>query len=85
VSVLLILAKCRYKAYDTEKGVEVAWNVTSMKRLKRDDLKRIYMEVELLKNIEHENIIKMEEAWVNKEKQEAVFITELVTAGALTE
>ena len=43
------------------------------------------MEVDLLKRLKHKNIIALEDAWVNKETQEAVFITELVTAGDLSE
>ena len=45
--------------------------------------KRISDEIALLKSLKHSNIINFISAWINKQKDEVVFITEVVTGGSL--
>jgi WNK lysine deficient protein kinase len=48
-----------------------------------EDRKRISDEIALLKKLKHPNIISFISAWINKQKEEIVFITEVVTGGSL--
>ncbi|KAF7723926.1 ATP binding [Apophysomyces ossiformis] len=73
--------KIVYKAIDREEGYEVAWNtMTSMKSL---DNKEMEHEIEILKSVRHPNIIAFHDAWY--QKNEFVFVTELMTSGTLRE
>ena len=84
-----------YKAYDNETGWEVAWNVIKLQRLPDskgaifvdfyllEERKRISDEIALLKQLKHPNIIHFINAWINRQKEEVVFITEAVTGGSL--
>jgi serine/threonine protein kinase len=45
--------------------------------------KRISKEILMLKNLKHPNIIHFIGTWINKAKEEVVFITEIVTGGSL--
>jgi len=66
-----------FRAYDTNEGIEVAWNVVKLARIPPSERKRIKTEVKLLKDIEHKNVIKYYNSWVDREKEQIVFITEL--------
>jgi WNK lysine deficient protein kinase len=44
---------------------------------------RIKSEIDLIKKLKHKNIIHFISGWQNKEKQEVVFITEMITGGSL--
>ena len=75
----------------------MAWNVIKMSSIKKgfenlsfffklwnkDERKKITQEVLLLKKLNHNNIIKYINAWINEEKKEFVFITEILTGGNL--
>ncbi len=74
-----------WRAYDTLEGIEVAWNVVKLSRIPPGERKRIKTEVKLLKDIEHKNIIKYHNSWVDREKQQIVFITEIMSSGSLKE
>jgi WNK lysine deficient protein kinase len=66
-------------------GVEVAWNVVKLGRIPPGERKRIKTEVKLLRDIEHKNVIKYYSSWVDREKEQIVFITEVMSAGSLKE
>lgn len=72
-----------YRAYDTWEGIEVAWNTVNMKMLPKEDRKRIMNEVRLLQNLEHKNLVQFHGSWVNREKEQVVFVTEIVVNGSL--
>lgn len=72
-----------YKAFDTQNGTEVAWNVINLRRLPRKDRIRIKSEIDLTKKLEHKNIIHFISAWANKQKEQVIFITEMITGGSL--
>ena len=71
------------KGVDNETGREIAWNVINLKRLPKQDRIRIKSEIDLIKSLEHKNIIHFISAWFNKEKEEVIFVTEMVTGGSL--
>lgn len=48
-----------------------------------EESKRILDEINLLKSLKHPNIISFISAWLNKRKEEVVFITEIVSGGSL--
>lgn len=72
-----------YKGLDDENGTEIAWNVIKLNHLSKQDRTRINKEINLIKQLKHKNILDLSQAWLNKEKGEVVFITELFTGGSL--
>lgn len=75
--------KVVYKGLDNETGREIAWNVISLIRLPEEDRMRIKSEINLIKNLKHKNILHFISGWQNREKQEVIFITEMITGGTL--
>jgi len=58
--------------------------VVKINKLPKIDRHRIKEEIHTLKSMkEHPNIIHFISAWVNKAKEEVVFITEMITAGSI--
>ncbi|CAB9508573.1 Probable serine/threonine-protein kinase WNK5 [Seminavis robusta] len=72
-----------YRAYDTQEGIEVAWNLIGLSGLPKTDRNRIVKEVRLLESLHHENIISFHGSWVNRERQEVHFVTEILSSGTL--
>lgn len=72
-----------WRAYDTNEGKEVAWNVVKLNRIPPNERKRIKTEVKLLRDIEHKNVIKYYNSWVDREKEQIIFITEIMSHGSL--
>lgn len=71
--------KLVYKAIDIYDAQEVAWSVVEVKECPQSFLN----EINLLKAIQHPNIIKLKEFWFNE--SHLIFITELMTSGTLRE
>lgn len=76
---------CSYRAFDQLEGIEVAWS-----RIKIDvvfqahlDEGNLYSEVDLLKQLKHENVVKLYDSWVDDNKKIVNMITELFTSGSL--
>jgi WNK lysine deficient protein kinase len=61
--------KIVYKGIDHETGREIAWNVINLRSLPKQDRVRIKSEIDLIKKLEHKNIIHFISAWINKEKE----------------
>ncbi|KAJ1463194.1 kinase-like domain-containing protein [Pelagophyceae sp. CCMP2097] len=82
-----VLGKGAYKevwrSYDTIEGIEVAWNVVNLKNMPQAEKARVINEVKLLDELEHENIIDFHGSWVNRERGEVVFVTEILSSGSL--
>ena len=72
-----------WRAYDTIEGIEVAWNSVSLSNIPKVEKARIINEVKLLDQLEHENIIDFFGSWVNREREQVIFVTELMTSGSL--
>lgn len=79
--------KTVYRAFDEVLGMEVAWSQVKLHDVFRspDQLQKLYSEVHLLKNLDHESIIKFYTSWVDPDRRTFNFITELFTSGTLRE
>lgn len=79
--------KTVYKAFDEVLGMEVAWNQVKLKDVfgSPDELQRLYSEVHLLKNLNHDSIIQYYMSWIDANRRTFNFITEMFTSGTLRE
>ncbi|KAK8663663.1 hypothetical protein V6N13_083471 [Hibiscus sabdariffa] len=79
--------KTVYRAFDQALGIEVAWNQVKLNDVFRspDELQRLYSEVHLLKNLNHDSIIRFYATWVDVDRRTFNFITEMFTSGTLRE
>eukprot|EP00961_Rhodomonas_salina_P276439 3734752-Rhodomonas_salina.1 len=76
--------KSVYKAFDSEMGIEVAWNQVKIKgRLFGEAKERFMEEVNLLQKMRHKSIIECYHYWEDPEHEHVNFITELMTSGTL--
>lgn len=76
-------SKIVYKAIDTFNMREVVWNSINVEKMKIAEKRRLLVEVELLRDIKHENIMKIYGSWFHRIKKEVVFITEYISGGSL--
>ena len=72
-----------YRAYDTIEGIEVAWNVVNLTGVPRSERQYIVNEVQLLEKLNHSNIISFHGSWVNRELEQVLFVTEILSSGTL--
>ena len=72
-----------YRAYDTSEGIEVAWNVVNMSGVAKMERQYIVNEVRLLEKLNHSNIISFHGSWVNRELEQVIFVTEILSSGTL--
>ncbi|XP_057435131.1 probable serine/threonine-protein kinase WNK5 isoform X2 [Lotus japonicus] len=79
--------KVVYKAFDEVLGIEVAWNQVKLGDVfhSPDQLQRLYSEVHLLKNLDHDSIMIFHDSWIDVRGRTFNFITELFTSGTLRE
>jgi WNK lysine deficient protein kinase len=77
--------KTVYKGYDTDEGVEVAWNKLPTQKMQEKDRNRVREEIGILKKMDHPNILRCNYAWVDPTTNDVNFITELMTSGSLRE
>eukprot|EP01018_Ginkgo_biloba_P017923 Gb_06486 [translate_table: standard] len=77
--------KTVYRAFDEVDGIEVAWNQVKVDEDLQNpsDLERLYSEVELLKSVKHQNIIKFYSSWIDDQNTTVNIITEIFTSGTL--
>jgi WNK lysine deficient protein kinase len=59
--------KVVFKGIDNNTGNEVAWNTVQLSQLPLADQKRIAAEIEVLKGLNHKNILQFISAWKNSE------------------
>eukprot|EP01090_Pellita_catalonica_P020677 TRINITY_DN7504_c0_g1_i1.p1 TRINITY_DN7504_c0_g1~~TRINITY_DN7504_c0_g1_i1.p1 ORF type:complete len:440 (-),score=74.60 TRINITY_DN7504_c0_g1_i1:53-1372(-) len=74
--------KTVYDAIDTDNGVDVAWNEMKLNR-RNVDLQQLIKEAKLLKKLDHKNILRFVEVWINEEDLKLILITELMIPGNL--
>lgn len=74
-----------YKGFDQLDGIEVAWNQVGIDEALQspEHFQRLYSEVHLLRTLNHDNIMKLCNYWVDDEKKTINMITELFTSGSL--
>ncbi|XP_021766567.1 probable serine/threonine-protein kinase WNK5 isoform X2 [Chenopodium quinoa] len=79
--------KTVYRAFDEVLGMEVAWSQVMLNDVLRspDELQRLYSEVHLLKNLNHDSIIQFYNSWIDIDRRTFNFITEMFTSGTLRE
>ncbi|XAR68724.1 Non-specific serine/threonine protein kinase [Bertholletia excelsa] len=77
--------KTVYKAFDEVLAMEVAWNQVKLNDVIQspEEVQRLYSEVHLLKNLNHESIIQFYANWIDVKQRTFNFITEMFTSGTL--
>ncbi|XP_040857402.1 serine/threonine-protein kinase WNK3 [Ochotona curzoniae] len=77
--------KTVYKGLDTETWVEVAWCELQDRKLTKAEQQRFKEEAEMLKGLQHPNIVRFYDSWEStvKGKKCIVLVTELMTSGTL--
>ncbi|XP_028844448.1 serine/threonine-protein kinase WNK4 isoform X1 [Denticeps clupeoides] len=77
--------KTVYKGLDTETTVEVAWCELQTRKLTKMDRQRFSEEVEMLKGLQHPNIVRFYDSWKSSVKGHKciLMVTELMTSGTL--
>ncbi|XP_073176488.1 serine/threonine-protein kinase WNK1 isoform X3 [Lepidochelys kempii] len=77
--------KTVYKGLDTETTVEVAWCELQDRKLSKSERQRFKEEAEMLKGLQHPNIVRFYDSWEStvKGKKCIVLVTELMTSGTL--
>ncbi|XP_030062001.1 serine/threonine-protein kinase WNK2 isoform X2 [Microcaecilia unicolor] len=77
--------KTVYKGLDTETWVEVAWCELQDRKLTKVERQRFKEEAEMLKGLQHPNIVRFYDFWESclKMKKCIVLVTELMTSGTL--
>ncbi|XP_032416213.1 serine/threonine-protein kinase WNK2 isoform X7 [Xiphophorus hellerii] len=77
--------KTVYKGLDTDTWVEVAWCELQDRKLSKIERQRFKEEAEMLKGLQHPNIVRFYDFWESplKGKKYIVLVTELMTSGTL--
>ncbi|KAJ7992566.1 hypothetical protein DPEC_G00280020 [Dallia pectoralis] len=77
--------KTVYKGLDTETTVEVAWCELQTRRLTKVERQRFSEEVEMLKGLQHPNIVRFYDSWKDNCRGHKciLLVTELMTSGTL--
>ncbi|CAJ1075500.1 serine/threonine-protein kinase WNK4-like isoform X1 [Xyrichtys novacula] len=77
--------KTVYRGLDTETTVEVAWCELQTHRLTKAERQRFTEEVEMLKALQHPNIVRFFDSWkaTLKGHKCTILVTELMTSGTL--
>ncbi|TNN03266.1 hypothetical protein fugu_000295 [Takifugu bimaculatus] len=75
--------KTVYKGLDTETTVEVAWCELQTRKLTKAERQRFSEEVEMLKCLQHPNIVRFHDSWKSTVKglKCIILVTELMTSG----
>ncbi|XP_031416813.1 serine/threonine-protein kinase WNK4 [Clupea harengus] len=77
--------KTVYKGLDTETTVEVAWCELQTRKLTKMERQRFSEEVEMLKGLQHPNIVRFHDSWKSTDNGQKciILVTELMTSGTL--
>ncbi|XP_074513262.1 serine/threonine-protein kinase WNK4-like isoform X3 [Sebastes fasciatus] len=77
--------KTVYRGLDTETTVEVAWCELQTHRLTKSERQRFTEEVEMLKALQHPNIVRFFDSWKStlRGHKGTILVTELMTSGTL--
>lgn len=74
-----------YRAYDTEEGIEVAWNQIKLTNVAQAQKKKMLQEINILEQLTHESIMDIYDSWETDDGEYLIFITELMSSGTLKE
>ena len=73
-----------YAAYDVQEGIDVAWNQIDLTIIPTSEEKqKIFNECEMLKKLNHPNVLKIRHQWHSPECGKLVFITDKLQNGSL--
>lgn len=78
--------KTVYKGLDTETGVAVAWCELQDKKWNKNERQRFKEEAEMLKELQHPNIVRFYDYWEeqnHRNRKVIILVTELMTSGTL--
>ncbi|XP_059489439.1 serine/threonine-protein kinase WNK3-like isoform X2 [Neocloeon triangulifer] len=77
--------KTVYRGLDTVAGVAVAWCELQEKKLNKNERMRFREEAEMLKGLQHPNIVRFYDYWevAQTKRKYIVLVTELMTSGTL--
>ncbi|VDM66234.1 unnamed protein product [Strongylus vulgaris] len=79
--------KTVYRGLDTETGVAVAWCELQESKLNKAERQRFREEAEMLKDLQHPNIVRFYDYWERTDpsgkRKYIVLVTELMTSGTL--
>lgn len=77
--------KTVYRGLDTQTGVSVAWCELQEKKLSKTERIRFREEAEMLKGLQHPNIVRFYDYWeaTPTKRKYIVLVTELMTSGTL--
>jgi WNK lysine deficient protein kinase len=77
--------KTVYKGLDTENGVAVAWCELHDRKFNKSERQRFIEEAEMLKQLQHPNIVRFYEYWEDTKvkPKKIILVTELMTSGTL--
>lgn len=77
--------KTVYRGLDTQTGVAVAWCELQEKKLNKAERQRFREEAEMLKKLQHPNIVRFYNYWESPgtKKKNIVLVTELMLSGTL--
>ncbi|VDM47317.1 unnamed protein product [Toxocara canis] len=79
--------KTVYRGLDTETGVAVAWCELQESKLNKVERQRFREEAEMLKDLQHPNIVRFYDYWERQDhagkRKYIVLVTELMTSGTL--
>ncbi|EHB18361.1 Serine/threonine-protein kinase WNK4 [Heterocephalus glaber] len=77
--------KTVYRGLDTDTTVEVAWCELQTRKLSRAERQRFSEEVDMLKGLQHPNIVRFYDSWKSVLRGQVciVLVTELMTSGTL--
>jgi serine/threonine protein kinase len=79
----MIFAYYSWGAHDTNDGIEAVWSVIKLSRTPPIERKRVKTEVELSKDIQHKNVIRYYNSWIDREKEQIIFVTEKMSSRSL--
>nr|CAG4718071.1 unnamed protein product [Naegleria fowleri] len=77
--------KTVYRAYDTEEGIEVAWNQIKLTGVALSQKKKMLQEISILGQVKHPSIMEIYDSWETDDGEYLIFITELMSSGTLKE
>ena len=73
-------SKTVYRGLDVTNNKVIAWNTISVINLTIKNKEKVCKEIEILKSVNHNNILKMITHWYNKEKKEINSLIDLINA-----
>jgi len=75
-----------YEAFDKQEQKDVAWNAVDLSQVRSEsELDKIKKETNILKSLQHRNILRIHDTWINEKRDKLIFITDIMRDGSLLE